>query len=124
MTQRATNQSKCAYGYNIPMFLTLRRFLYSTDRRQFSQLSIEKVCTKYEDLVLRFNFFLENRSAEQLLAVEAAEVRRKNSRRTDLTGRASTGAKGAWGSISRVFARNKHRRTLDPALYNGEFSIF
>lgn len=50
--------------------------------------------------------------------MEAAEVRRKNSRRNnDLTGRASTGAKGAWGSISRVFARNKHRRTLDPSIY-------
>lgn len=61
-----------------------------------------------------------SRSAEQLLAVEAAEVRRKNSRRNDLTGRASTGAKGAWGSISRVFARNKHRRTLDSSLYNGK----
>ncbi|OXA56826.1 kazrin isoform X3 [Folsomia candida] len=62
-----------------------------------------------------------SRSAEQLLAAEAAEARRKNSRRSgnDFAGRASTGAKGAWGSISRVFARNKHRRTLDSSLFEG-----
>ena len=62
------------------------------------------------------------RSAEQLLAAEAAECRRKSGRRVggDLTGRASAGAKGAWGSISRVFARNKHRRTLDPSIYDGK----
>ena len=62
------------------------------------------------------------RSAEQLLAAEAAEARRKSGRRSgaELSSRASTGAKGAWGSISRVFARNKHRRTLDPSLYDGK----
>jgi hypothetical protein len=62
------------------------------------------------------------RSAEQLLAAEAAEARRKNSRRSgaDFAGRASTGAKGAWGSISRVFARNKHRRTLDSSLFDSK----
>jgi len=36
-----------------------------------------------------------------------------------MSGRTSTGAKGAWGSISRVFARNKHRRTLDHSAYEG-----
>lgn len=72
------------------------------------------------------------RSAEQLLAAEAIEARRhghgglignssKTGRRSgeySSSARTSTGAKGAWGSISRVFARNKHRRTLDPSIYD------
>ncbi|CAL8147946.1 unnamed protein product [Orchesella dallaii] len=86
--------------------------LFATPRDSPGPLSFSSLARSLETNAL-------SRSAEQLLAVEAAEVRRKNSRRNDLTGRASTGAKGAWGSISRVFARNKHRRTLDPTLYDG-----
>ena len=43
-------------------------------------------------------FLYEIRSAEQLLAAEAAECRRKSGRRGDL-GRAVGGAKGAWGQF-------------------------
>lgn len=77
----------------------------------------------YEIIV--YMYILPHRSAEQLLAAEAAEARRKSGRRSggDFTGRATTGAKGAWGSISRVFSRNKHRRTLDTSILDGT-SVF
>lgn len=63
-----------------------------------------------------------SRSAEQLCehANEASEGGKSGRNTNTLTRKNHKGGGGTWGSISRVFARQKKRAALDTSIYDGE----